>query len=144
MRMKFRKQAHAVYYTRYHIVLCARYRRNIFRKSMGTYLIKACHGITRVYPEIVIKEANCDENHIHLLMVIPPKRAISWVVNVLKSNTARLMRKKYPFLKKLYPKKAGMWSVGYFVSTVGVNERVIAAYIRHQGDEDQGQAKLEF
>ena len=142
--MQYRKQAHAVYYTRYHIVLCARYRRNIFRKSMGTYLMKACRGITRVYPEIAIKEANCDEDHIHLLMVIPPKMAISWVVNVLKSNTARLMRKKYPFLKKLYPRKAGMWSVGYFVSTVGVDEDAIAKYIRYQGNEDQGQAKLEF
>ena len=142
--MKYRKQGHAVYYAQYHIVLCARYRRNIFRKSMGEYLKKASLGISRVYPDIVIKEANCDEDHIHLLMSVPPKRAISWVVNVLKSNTARLMRKKYPFLKKLYPRKAGIWSAGYFVSTVGVNEQVIAAYIRHQGKEDQGQAKLEF
>ena len=101
-------------------------------------------GITRVYPDIAIKEANCDEDHIHLLMSISPKRAVSWVVNVLKSNTARLMRKQYPFLKKLYPKKAGIWSTGYFVSTVGVNEQVIAAYIRHQGKEDQGQAKLDL
>jgi len=97
-----------------------------------------------VYPDIVIKEANCDEDHIHLLMSIPPKRAVSWVVNVLKANTARLFRQKYPFLKKMYVKKAGIWSAGYFVSTVGVNEQVIAAYIRHQGDEDQGQAKLVF
>ena len=125
-------------------MLCSRYRRKIFRVSMGEYLKTACLGITRVYPEIAIKEANCDEDHIHLLIVIPPKMAVSWVVNVLKSNTARLIRKKYAFLKKLYPKKAGMWSVGYFVSTVGVNEQVIAAYIRHQGDEDQGQAKLAF
>jgi putative transposase len=111
---------------------------------MGEYLKKACYGITRVYPEIAIKEANCDEDHIHLLMVIPPKKAVSWVVNVLKSNTARLMRKKYPFLKKLYPRKAGIWSTGYFVSTVGVDEDAIAKYIRYQGKEDQGQAKLEF
>ena len=142
--MKFRKQGHAVYHTHYHIVLCARYRRKIFRKSMGEYLKRSVHGITRVYPDIVIKEANCDEDNIHLLMSIPPKRAVSWVVNVLKSNTARLFRQKYPFLNKMYVKKAGIWSAGYFVSTVGVNEQVIAAYIRHQGDEDQGQAKLEF
>jgi len=111
---------------------------------MGEYLKRSVHGISKVYPDIVIKEANCDEDHIHLLMSIPPKRAVSWVVNVLKSNTARLMRQKYSFLKKLYVKKAGIWSAGYFVSTVGINEQVIAAYIRHQGKEDQGQAKLEF
>lgn len=142
--MKFRKQGHAVYYAQYHIVLCSRYRRKIFRHHLGEYLKLCVKGITRVYPDIVIKEANCDEDHIHLLIVIPPKRAVSWVVNVLKSNTARLMRKRYAFLKKLYPKKVGIWSAGYFVSTVGVNEQVIAAYIRHQGKEDQGQAKLEF
>ena len=97
-----------------------------------------------MYPDIVIKEANCDEDHIHLLMVIPPKRAVSWVVNVLKANTARLMRKKYEFLKYQYGKKAGIWSAGYFVSTVGVDEDVIANYIKYQGKEDQGQAKLKF
>ena len=58
--MKYRKQGHAVYCAHYHIVLCARYRRKIFRKSMGEYLKKSVHGITRVYPDIVIKEANCD------------------------------------------------------------------------------------
>ena len=142
--MKYRKQGHAVYCTQYHIVLCSRYRRKIFRAHLGEYLKQCVKGISRVYPDIVIKEANCDEDHIHLLMVIPPKRAVSWVVNVLKANTARLMRKKYEFLKYQYGKKAGIWSAGYFVSTVGVDEDVIANYIKYQGKEDQGQAKLKF
>lgn len=142
--MKYRKQGRAVYYAQYHIVLCSRYRRKIFRHHLGEHLKLCVKGISRVYPDIVIKEANCDEDHIHLLMSIPPKRSVSWVVNVLKSNTARLMRKKYAFLKYQYGKKAGIWSAGYFVSTVGVDEDVIANYIKYQGKEDRGQAKLEF
>ena len=56
-----------------------------------------------------------------------------------------MMARKFPFLKKVYwGDKAGIWSVGYFVSTVGINEETIQKYIQHQGMEDSGQATLEL
>ena len=66
------------------------------------------------------------------------------VVGILKSNTARDMKKKFPFLREVYWGTESIWSGGYFVSTVGVNEDVIRRYIEMQGREDVGQAKLEF
>lgn len=66
--------------------------------------------------------------------------SVGSVVRVIKSNTARDLRKQYPFLKKCYFGTQSVWSDGYFVSTVGVNEAVIQRYIEYQGREDLGQA----
>ncbi len=85
-----------------------------------------------------------DKDHLHLHMVIPPKYAVCKVVDILKANTSRGMKQKFDFLKKIYWKGTGIWSVGYFVSTVGVNEEVIRRYVEMQGKEDSGQAKLEL
>ena len=100
--------------------------------------------IQRRHPEIEIFEVNTDQDHIHLLVSIAPKMAVSEAVRILKSNTARLMTRKFPFLKNVYHGEMSIWSIGYFASTVGANERVIQQYIEHQGKEDSGQAQLEF
>ena len=94
------------------------------------------------YPEIDIVEINHDKDHIHLLVIIPPKYSVSQVVRILKANTSRDLKKKFPFLKKVYWGTDGIWSDGYFVSTVGVNEEIIKRYIEQQGKEDSGQAQL--
>lgn len=94
------------------------------------------------YPELDILEINHDIDHIHILVIIPPKMSVSQAVRILKSNTSRDLKKKFPFLKKVYWGTDGVWSDGYFVSTVGVNERVIRDYIEKQGQEDSGQAQL--
>jgi putative transposase len=94
------------------------------------------------YPEIEILEINHDVDHIHILAVVPPKMSISQVVRILKSNTSRDLKKKFSFLKEVYWGTDGIWSDGYFVSTVGINEEIIKKYIEQQGKEDSGQAKL--
>ena len=142
--MKYLRQSHAIYYTKYHIVLCARYRRKIFKGAMGEYAMRCVKGVQRKKPEIRIEEINVDKDHMHMLVTIPPKYSVSSVVNLIKSNVARLMRKKYGFLAKMYVNKAGVWSVGYFVSTIGHDEVAIKKYIEYQGKEDRGQAQLEF
>ena len=100
--------------------------------------------IPRRHPEIEIFEVNTDKDHIHLLVSIAPKMSIAEAVRILKSNTGRMMSKKFPFIKTVYRGEMSLWSVGYFVSTVGVNEQIIQAYINQQGREDSGQAKLEL
>ena len=142
--MEFQKQGHAVYYTRYHVVVSTKYRRKIFKGGLGKYLQAKMLDITKYYPDIQILEAKTDEDHMHMLVSIPPKMAVSRAVNIIKSNTGRAMRQKFPFLDKVYWGTEGIWSIGHFVSTVGVDEEVIRRYIERQGQEDSGQAKLEF
>ena len=108
----------------------------IFKKRLGE--------IHELYPQIEFIEQNHDKDHIHLLVSISPKMSVGSVVRIIKSNTARDLKKVYPFLKKCYFGTESVWSDGYFVSTVGVNEAVIQRYIEHQGREDMGQAWLEL
>jgi putative transposase len=111
---------------------------------MGEYLRYLMRAIVRRHPELEILEVNADEDHVHLLVGIAPKMAVSEAVAILKRITARQMRRKFAYLEKVYPGSAGIWSDGYFVSTVGVNEDVIRKYIEMQGKEDSGQAELEL
>lgn len=77
-------------------------------------------------------------------MVIPPKYAVSKVVETIKKNTRSSLNRKFAFLKKVYWDRKGIWGKGYFVSTVGINEEVIRRYVESQEEEETGQAKLEF
>jgi len=77
-------------------------------------------------------------------MVIPPKYAVSKLVETIKKNTSRSLNRKLAFLKKVYWDKKGVWGKGYFVSMVGINEEVIRRYVQSQEKEETGQAKLEF
>ena len=68
--------------------------------------------------------------------------SVGSAVRIIKSNTARALKQKFPFLKELYWGTDGIWSDGYFATTVGINEQMIKQYIEQQGQEDTGQAKL--
>ena len=83
-------------------------------------------------------------DHIHLVVSFPPKYSIAKVVQILKQNTGKALKEKFDFLRQRYYGTGGIWSVGYFVSTVGLDQTMIRNYVRHQEKEDLGQAKLEF
>src|SRR6266571_4998541 len=140
--MNYNRQSHAVYHTRYHLVFCTKYRRKIFgKRGMAEYMKVIIKTIQRRHPEIEVFEANTDQDHIHLLVSIAPKMAVSEAVRILKSNTARMMNTKFPFLRTVYNGEMSIWSTGYFASTVGANEKTIQKYIEYQGKEDSGQAQ---
>ncbi len=69
-------------------------------------------------------------DHIHTVMIIPPKYAVSEVIGKIKGQTASLLRKKFAWLKKVYWKENIVWSPGYFVSTIGLNEQHILNYVK--------------
>lgn len=100
--------------------------------------------IPRRHPEIEIFEINTDKDHIHLLVSIALNMSIAEAVRILKTNSARMMVKKFPFIREVYRGEMALWSIVYSASTVGVNERTIQAYIENQGREDSGQAQLEL
>ena len=140
--MKYRKQSHCVYFCEYHLVFSTKYRRKIFNDGIFKYMLTRLDEVKKHYPMVDILEINHDVDHIHILIVIPPKMSVGQVVRILKSNTSRDLKKKFPFLKEVYWGTDGIWSDGYFVSTVGVNESIIKRYIENQGKEDSGQAQL--
>ena len=138
----YRRQTHAVYHTRYNIVFTTKFRRKLLKRGIGRYLCVLVTSLQRRHPEIQIIEVNTDEDHIHILCSIAPKLSIAQAVNVIKTNTARMLKKKFPFLIDGYFDTETIWSVGYFVSTIGITESIIKRYIAMQGKEDSGQAQL--
>ena len=93
-------------------------------------------------PGCEIVEYNVLVDHIHMVMIIPPKYAVSDVIGRIKGMTSNNLRKKFSWLKKVYWKENIVWSPGYFVSTVGVDEEKILKYVQWQERQDSGQAKL--
>lgn len=139
----FRRTAHSVYLCDYHIVLSTKYRRNVINDGLFAQLKRKLLDVAEHYPALYIKEANHDTDHIHLLLSIPPQVSVGSVIRLIKTNTSRNLKQQFPFLKQVYWGTDDIWSDGYFVSTVGINERTIRRYIQHQGSEDAGQtAKL--
>ena len=105
---------------------------------------KLFHRVLRRMPGCEVVEQNIQVDHIHLLMMIPPKYAVSDVIGQIKQYTSSRLREKFAWLGKVYWKERVVWSPGYFVSTVGLDEKQITEYVRWQGHQDSGQAKLEL
>ena len=142
--MRLIKSAHAVYRTQYHIVWVTRYRRKILDKGVAQYLRTKLLEARKYYPDWEYISVGIGMDHVHVHMVIPPKYAVSTVIEVLKKNTSRHLSKKFRFLKDFYWDNEGMWSTGFFVSTVGISEETIRRYIGMQEKEDTGQTKFGF
>ena len=98
--MKLYKASHTVYKTPYHIVWLTRYRRKILITGVKSYLKIKLQEIRRYYPYWEYIEIGIKQDHVHLYRVIPPKYAVSKVVETIKKNTNRSLSRKFVFLKK--------------------------------------------
>ena len=138
--MRYKTQAHVLYKTRYHIVWMSKYRYKVFKKGVGKYF----EGVLNNYlmdrhPDVHIIEINTQPEHVHILLEIPPKYSVSTVVRGMKSVTSKVLRKKFEYLRR---GGKGLWSIGYFVSTVGLDEGTIANYIKYQEAQDKGRSEI--
>lgn len=97
--MKYRKQSHCIYYCDYHLVFVTKYRRKIFNDGILAYMQERIKQIRDHYLELDIIKVNHDADHIHILAVILPRRSVSEVVRIIKSNTSKDIKKKFSFLK---------------------------------------------
>jgi putative transposase len=95
-------------------------------------------------PGCEIVKYSIQVDHIHMVMIIPPKYAVSAVVGKIKGMTSSQLRKKFGWMKLRYSRENVVWSPGYFVSTVGVEMERILRYVEYQERQDSGQAKLEM
>ena len=140
----YRRNAHSVFLCDYHLVWPTKYRRAALNEGVLAYLKEVIKGLVEFHPDLIVKEINGEADHIHILISIPPQRSVGEVVRIIKASTARDLNKKFPHLKQIYWGTTSIWSAGYFVSTVGINESIIRRYIQNQGKEDMGQTSLEL
>jgi putative transposase len=143
--MVLRRTSHAVYDTKYHLVWCPKYRKDLFAQE---YLRERAAALFREIAEeyeFVIEEMEVAKDHVHIFLSFPPRYSISRVVGALKSISARELFREYPSIKqKLW--KGELWEDGYFARTVGdkLTSDMIEKYIRHHRDEKQSPAQLDF
>jgi putative transposase len=95
-------------------------------------------------PGLKLETIGFDKDHLHMVMSIPPKYSISSVMGKLKSQSASKLRKAFPWLTKVYWNENIVWSPGYFVSSVGVDEETVKRYVELQGRQDEGQLHLKL
>lgn len=95
-------------------------------------------------PGVTVETIGFDKDHVHMVMVIPPKYSIADVMDRLKSQLASRMRKFFPWLEKVYWNENIVWSPGYFVSSVGIDEDTIHNYVEQQGQQDSGQLQVKL
>ena len=138
----YRRMSHCVFSCDYHLVWPTKYRRSIFNPGVQGYLLQVLHELPKHRPDLIIKTVKTDQDHIHLLVSIPPTVTVGSVVRLIKSNTAKSLNAKFPHLREVYWGTRSIWSAGYFVSTVGIDEELIRRYIENQGKEDAGRTNL--
>lgn len=143
-KQEYRRTSHSVYLCDYHLILTTKYRHPVITLELWKYLYGELVEVTQHYPTIYIKEANHDKDYVHLLIFIPPQMSVGSVVCLLKSNTAKNLKKTFPILDKYFWGTDGIWSEGYFVSTIGVGQEIIKCYIINQGELDTGQRATLF
>ena len=132
--------AHTKWMCKYHIVFTPKYRRkaiyNQYRQSVGQILRSLCG-----YKGVELIEGHLMNDHVHMLVSIPPKMSVSSFMGYLKGKSALMMFDKHANLKYKFGNRH-FWAEGYYVSTVGLNEATIAKYIREQEQHDIMQNKL--
>ena len=142
--MEYIKTAHGIYYLQYHVAWVCKYRRRILNPGMCGYIRKLLPKLLRSMPGVEIETIGFDKDHLHMMVSIPPKYSISSVMGKLKSQSASQLRKAFPWLNKVYWNENIVWSQGYFVSSVGVDEETIRRYVEYQGRQDSGQLHLKL
>ena len=126
--------SHSKWLCKYHIIFTPKYRRKIiynkYRESIRDILKSLCS-----YKGIEILEGHLMPDHVHLLLSIPPKYSVSSVMGYLKGKSSLMIFERHANLKYQFGNRH-FWSIGYYVSTVGLNEATIRKYIQDQEKEN--------
>ena len=132
--------SHTRWNCKYHIVFIPKYRRKEIygrlRSDIGQIIRQLCS-----YKGVEIIEAHAMPDHIHMLVRIPPKIAVSNFMGYLKGKSRLMIFERHANLKYKYGNR-NFWAKGFFVSTVGLDAKKVQEYIRDQEKEDMMQDNL--
>jgi putative transposase len=133
---RFKRLSHSIYECKYHVVFCPKYRHRILKDEIGSYSERLLQRLVEQKEGMELLELNVQADHVHMVVVIPPKYAVSEVMGYLKGKTAIRLFQRYKHLGKQYWGRH-LWSRGYCVSTVGLDEEKIRKYVKWQEQKDK-------
>ncbi len=142
--MQVHHSGHAAYIAEYHVVWIPKYRRRILKPGVDEMTKRILRAALKSMPGVEMVEIAVQIDHVHLVLVIPPKYSVASVVGTLKGRSASILRKMFKWLQKVYWNENIVWSPGYFVSTVGIDEDKVLSYVKYQQRQDSGQTKFDL
>ena len=130
----FESQSHVVWDCKYHVVIVPKYRKKILYGPVRVQIGKIIRELAK-QKEVEVLEGNACPDHMHMVLKIPPKHSVAYIMGFLKGKSA--IRSHNVFSKKRAVTQKAFWSRGYFVNTVGVDEEIIRKYVQDQWKNDK-------
>lgn len=137
---RFSKLSHVLWCCQYHIVWVPKSRYRALRGPVGEEVHNCIHVFAGRLGCVII-ELNVQQDHVHLLVKIPPKVSISEFMGSVKGQTAIRVFKKFPYLRERPYWGNHFWANGYCVDTVGLDTEMIRKYIVYQERNERTQEK---
>ena len=131
---EYNKLSHTTWECKYRIVFIPKYRKKVLYGKVRNFLGDVFHNLA-AHRESKIEAGHMVNDHVHMLISIPPKYSVSEVIGYIKGKSAIHVAKEFERSRSVTGHK--LWARGYFVSTVGRDEKVIREYIRNQEAEDK-------
>jgi putative transposase len=128
--MSYQSLSHSKWDCKYHVVFVPKGRRKVLYGKVRSYLGPVFHELAG-QKRCQIVEGHMVQDHVHMLIAIPPKYAVSEIIGYLKGKSAIAVARQFSGRKRNFNGES-LWARGYAVSTVGFEERQIKRYIRHQ------------
>jgi putative transposase len=132
---EYQSMSHTRWDCKYHVVCIPKRRKKKVFGAVRRHLGELLHELAS-HKESKIVEGHLMCDHIHMCISIPPKYAVSNVVGYIKGKSAIMIARKYGGRQRNFTGE-NFWARGYFVSTVGLDEAMVRAYIRRQEEEDE-------
>jgi putative transposase len=132
---EYQSLSHTRWDCKYHVIFIPKYRRRALYGQLRRHLGEVFRKLAE-QKESRIEEGHLMPDHVHMMIAIPPKYAVSQVVGFIKGKSAIHLARSYAERSRNFVGQH-FWARGYFVSTVGRDEEVIREYIRHQEEEDK-------
>ena len=138
---RFRRLSHVIWHCQYHVVWVPKYRYRVLEGAVA----KEVHNCVQVfagYEGCEVVELNVQKDHVHVILMVPPKVSISDLLGALKGRTAIRVFKQFSHLRKRPYWGNHFWAQGYCVDTVGLDAEMIRKYVQYQEREERRDEQL--
>ncbi len=140
---RFRKLSYTLWHCQYHIVWCPKYRFRVFEGKIKEEVEECIKSFSDVQ-KCELLELNVQIDHVHLLVMIPPKTSVSSYVGTIKGRTAIRVLNKFRKLKQKPFWGNHLWARGYCADTVGLDVEMIRKYVKYQEKQEKESEKSKY
>ena len=140
---RFRKLSHSIWHCQYHIVWVPKYRYRILDGSLREATEMGIQAICG-YAGCEVMELNVQRDHVHMMVMIPPKISVSNMMGRLKGQTSMKLFNQFRNLREKPYWGNHFWSKGYCVDTLGLDSEMIRKYIQYQEKKEKQIEQLQF